>query len=135
MALYSNKRTMPTTHLGDQQDTVMSQTSDTVTISHEAKNAEQTWQNIATKYDVRNISRTERGAMVNDLVQNGFISNEVALHMAAPLSTSEVAHDKTDFLGTMKSSLESNNSAKLSANQLKTKLEMVEVLEKLKLLQ
>ncbi|WP_415886531.1 hypothetical protein ACMXYO_00755 [Neptuniibacter sp. QD37_6] len=75
-------------------------------ISPVAHNAGNNWQAIADKYDVTNISMRERGAMVNELVQSGFLSSEEAMMMARPYKINDEPNVKRNWLEISQGALE-----------------------------
>lgn len=106
--------------------------NDKVNISTSAKTAEGVWQAVADKFDVNNISRSERGELASTLVSNGMIKSDVAMQIVKPLSMNERSEDRTDFLSVMKGAFEFNQAAGLSRDQLELQMKAIELLERLK---
>lgn len=105
--------------------------NDKVNISTSAKIAEGAWQEVAAKFDVNNISRSERGELASTLVSNGMIKSDVAMQIIKPLNINERSEDRTDFLSVMKGAFEFNQAAGLSRSQLELQMKAINVLERL----
>ena len=105
--------------------------NDKVNISTSAKIAEGAWQEVAAKFDVNNISRSERGELASTLVSNGMIKSDVAMQIIKPLNINERSEDRTDFLSVMKGAFEFNQAAGLSRDQLELQMKAINVLERL----
>jgi len=106
--------------------------NDKVNISTSAKTAEGVWQEVAAKFDVNNISRSERGELASTLVSNGMIKSDVAMQIVKPLSMNESSEDRVDFLSVMKGAFEFNQAAGLNRDQLELQMKAIELLERLK---
>ncbi|MEQ2354161.1 hypothetical protein [Pseudoalteromonas piscicida] len=77
-----------------------------VSISQTANNAEHNLQNIASKYNVHNLSATEVRAMSQELFEGGFIDSGQMMAIGAPISMTENPHEKINLLGDMKRTFE-----------------------------
>jgi len=87
-----------------------------VKISDAGKNAASSWQSIADKYDLNNISRNERVALATELSNNSLISSDQAMHMIAPLSMNEPGDTKVNFKNIVETSL---SNAKAEGGNIK----------------
>ncbi|MEJ2418631.1 MAG: hypothetical protein P8Y45_17205 [Exilibacterium sp.] len=105
--------------------------SDTVTISRAGQRASEQLQTIANKYDVTNISTTERIAMTQELHDNHLIPKDVMIFMMAPLSMNEDMDHKSNYLSTIRESFEVASKMGDSAEQLELKRQRLEILEQL----
>ncbi|PAY02956.1 hypothetical protein CKO50_01910 [Pseudoalteromonas sp. HM-SA03] len=77
-----------------------------VSISPTANNAEHNWQNVASKYNVHNISAAEVRAISRELFEGGFIDSGQMMAIGAPISMNESPHEKINLLGDMKRTFE-----------------------------
>lgn len=91
-------------------------------------------QSIASRYDVTNISTNERGAMAQELSDNGLLPEGMMIHMVAPLSMNENRDLKSNYLNITKESF--LFAAKMGGNseQLEMRSKMIELLGQLKTL-
>ena len=89
-------------------------------------------QSIANRYDVTNISTNERGAMAQELSDNGLLPEGMMIHMVAPLSMNENRDLKSNYLNITKESF--LFAAKMGGNseQLEIRSKMIELLGQLK---
>jgi len=89
-------------------------------------------QSIANRYDVTNISTNERGAMAQELSDNGLLPEEMMIHMVASLSMNENRDLKSNYLNITKESF--LFAAKMGGNseQLEIRSKMIELLGQLK---
>ncbi len=87
-------------------------------------------QEIAGQYNVTNLSGNERLALTQDLRDNGLISNDVMMAMVAPLGVNEDMNAKTNYLKTMKDSLEFL-SKQGDSRQIEIQKQVVDILEQL----
>jgi hypothetical protein len=79
---------------------------DEVIISFAGQNAEAKWQNIASQYNMTDISTKERASMADELRKNNLISPEQHLRLAAPLSMNDDFSSKVDYLAMIRNSKE-----------------------------
>jgi len=105
--------------------------TDTVTISHAGRNAEEKWQDIASKYDVTNMSQSEVGKMTEELYDNKLIPKDVLIHMLAPASMNQDPDQKYDVFSQMRKSLEFAESIKTDPIQIEKKRQVIEIFERL----
>ncbi|QPB81881.1 hypothetical protein CWC22_002215 [Pseudoalteromonas rubra] len=77
-------------------------TSDTVTLSDKARQAENKWQELAAKYDVHNMSAGEMRSLSRELFDGGFIGTGEMMVIGAPTSMNEDPFKKHDLLNDMK---------------------------------
>ncbi|MCE0556107.1 hypothetical protein [Motilimonas sp. E26] len=105
---------------------------DTVTISETGKRAQQNWQDIASKYDVHNISAQEVSAMSRELFEGGFINSGQMMAIGAPTSMVESPFKKYDLLNDMKQTFSLSASLGSQTNAAKTDyLNAISTLERL----
>jgi hypothetical protein len=100
--------------------------SSVVTISPEAKLAD-----IGSRYDVTNISQNEMGVMVSGLVDNELISSIDGLYLMAPRSMNLDPEVKHDLLASTRKTLAFAKEQGTSAEDIKNRERVVNILEKL----
>ena len=100
--------------------------SSVVTISPEAKLAD-----IGSRYDVTNISINEMGGMVSKLVDNELISSTDGLYLMAPRSMNANPEVKSDLLASTRKALAFDKEQGTSAENIKNRERVVDILEKL----
>lgn len=105
--------------------------SDNVTISEDAKRFNDKMQDIANKYDVTNMSTTERIAMAQELNDSQLMPDGVMLAMVAPLSMNEDVDQKTDYLNTMRESFAFLSKMGGNSEQLELTRKQLDLLEHL----
>lgn len=71
---------------------------DPVSISSTGRNAEAKWQDIASQYNMTDISTKERASMADELRKDNSISAEQHLRLAAPLNMDDDLSTKVDYL-------------------------------------
>jgi len=67
--------------------------TDTVTISHAGKNAEEKFHEIAQSYDVNKMSVNERDAMAKELYENKLINEKEYITMTIPYCCADLSDD------------------------------------------
>jgi len=77
-----------------------------VEISSAGKNAQAKWQDIASKYNVNNISTNERVEMAAQLRENNLISSEQHMKLVAPSSMNDDFTTKANYLADVQGSSE-----------------------------
>ena len=100
--------------------------SSIVTISPEAKLAD-----IGSRYDVTNISQNELGGMVSELGDNDLISSTDSLYIMAPRSMNLDPEVKHDLLASTRKSLAFAKEQGTSAEDIKNRERVVDILEEL----
>lgn len=90
----------------DSGNTSAQAAGDQVSISPTGRNAEGNWQAIVDKFDVTNISMRERGAMAQELLDNGLISSEEAMFMSRPYKLNDDLDAKRNWLDISQGALE-----------------------------
>lgn len=112
--------------------------TDTVTISHAGKNAEEKFQEIAGRYDVNKMSVNERDAMAKELYESKLINVEEYMNMTIPYCCADLSDDieainaeKRDFLSLAKYNYELNKDIKTpEANEMAKRI--IDIFEQIK---
>jgi hypothetical protein len=112
--------------------------TDTVTISHAGKNAEEKFQEIAQRYDVNKMSVNERDAMAKELHENKLINEKEYMTMTIPYCCADLSDDieatnteKRDFLSLAKYNYELNKDINTSEANAMTK-RIIDIFEQIK---
>lgn len=108
-----------------------SKLDDKVNISNHAYYAETNWQNIASRYDVTNISNQDRANLAGELQEKGLISGEVGIFIAMPLNTSQNPNEKTNFIDVANQSLQNSINGGASREQIELRKKAINFLEHL----
>ncbi|KJY92172.1 hypothetical protein [Pseudoalteromonas piscicida] len=129
-AVYSQLVQQQSTSRQDEKQEVVA--TDTVAISEAGKQAHQNWQNIASKYDVNNISAQEARAMSKELFEGGLISTGQMMAIGAPTSMVENPSQKYNLLNDMKHTFSLSNSLSAQTKEARANyLNSISILERL----
>ncbi|MBC3764608.1 hypothetical protein [Neptunicella marina] len=113
--LYNSVFTLQTHETANNQLQKANQTTQNVT----ADNEQAEWQQIAARFDVTNISTSERAELAGQLAEKGLISSEMQLKLAAPSSMNDDFQTKTNFLAEMQNSQQVQQGDPLALKTLK----------------
>ena len=106
----------------------------TVSISNAGLNAKDNWQNIASNYDVTNISQNEMAGMVSSLIDSQLISSTDSLYLMAPRSMNLNPDAKFDLLAKTEKALTFAKENGGSAENIKIQERVVDILKGLQAL-
>lgn len=130
--LYSNQSAKLNAYSENQAPVEKSSSKDTVTLSQEGLNAASKWKEIASKYDVTNISANEKARMGQELYDSGLISIEEQMALCEPASIYDTGDLKFNALETAE--LDLYNMKKYGNNSMeaiKKQEKMYEILSNL----
>ena len=150
MLITNQYSSQPTSHVigqtkvgSYQQQSAMSATthsSDKVDFSSNVEQLQQKEREIASRYDVTNMSEKEMVAMANELHANGLITDMEHVHMsferskvfAMHFGVEDKSHVKQDFLANAKQDLEFAIGQGEVQSGIKSRQEVIAVLERMK---
>ena len=127
--IYQAQSNMP---IRDANTTVNNKnTADKVTISDAGLNAENKWQEIASKYDPTNMSYNNLTDMVTDLRKNELISSQESLALLAPPSMNFDPNERYNALALAKKSVEFDQSLGTTNIDAQLRVRSLSILEKI----
>ncbi|MGY8836905.1 MAG: hypothetical protein ACKVH6_09295 [Enterobacterales bacterium] len=103
--------------------------ADKVTISPAALNAENTWKEIANKFDPSNMSYNELTSMVTELHEGGLITSNESLALRAPPSMNFDSNEKFNMIAQAKKSVEFDQSLGNADKNAQLRVRVLDILE------
>ena len=129
--IYQTQSQLSAAQKSDSSKTSAQDAGDQVSISPAGRSAEDNWQAIADNFDVTNISMRERGAMTQELFNDGLISSEEAMLMSRPYKLNDDLDTKRNWLDISQGALEFANQQGSPTKTIELMESTVNILEQL----